>query len=358
MLATDFLRAHSANLGGHLGIEIVSAAKERVEGEMIAGSQHLTLGGRVHGGAIMAFADTIAAYGAVLNLPPGHGITTLESKTNFFAGGQPGRLRAEAVPLHVGRSTQVWQTTVTQADGARLALVLQTQMVLQPPTLAPAEPANEPNGEPIVTIVTDGARDAGSDTATRRREQIFHAACDVIARRGFEKATVREIATAAGMPVPTMYQYVRSKEDILALIYDSYMHRIMEDLRAATAGARTATEKLQVAIEANLACFDKFHKYIKLMHQETRSLSPAAKQRVLDLQLAYVGEWRRILDQGIRSGEFNPSNAEIASELIPLCCAVWPLRHWHVGEFGLDEVRRTILSLVLNGILKRTEDVR
>jgi uncharacterized protein (TIGR00369 family) len=355
MTAAEFLRAHPVNLGGHLGIEIVSASKDRVEGEMEAGAQHLTVDGRVHGGAIMAFADTIAAYGTVLNLPPGHTTTTIESKTNFFAGGRLGTLCAEATPLHIGRSTMVWQTMVAQADGARLAVVMQTQMVLPSATAIAAGPPVEAAAEPSVALMSDVA--GGSDTATRRREQIFQAACDVIARRGFDKATVREIATAAGMPVPTMYQYVRSKEDILALIYDSYMHRIMEDMTTAVANRHTPTEKLRAAIEANLACFDTFHKYIKLMHQETRSLSATAKQRVLDLQLAYTDQWRQILAKGIASGEFNASHAEIASELIPFCCAVWPLRHWHVGRFGLDEVRRTILDVVLNGILKRPERV-
>jgi uncharacterized protein (TIGR00369 family) len=89
-----------------------------------------TVGGALHGGTIMAFADTVGATATVLNLPPGAGTTTLESKTNFFAAGRSGIVRAEAVPLHRGKRTMVWQTRVTDEAGRLLAQTIQTQMVL------------------------------------------------------------------------------------------------------------------------------------------------------------------------------------------------------------------------------------
>ena len=89
----------------------------------------------MHGGAIMAFADTLGAAGTILNLPDGAGTTTLESKTNFIAGAQRGaRLIGEATPVHRGRRTQVWTTRIATAEGRLVAIVTQTQMVLQPHT--------------------------------------------------------------------------------------------------------------------------------------------------------------------------------------------------------------------------------
>jgi uncharacterized protein (TIGR00369 family) len=85
----------------------------------------------LHGGAIMAFADTIGAAGTILNLPEGAGTTTIESKTNFIAAAPAGgRIIGEATPLHRGRRTQVWQTRVTTAGGRLVAVVTQTQLVL------------------------------------------------------------------------------------------------------------------------------------------------------------------------------------------------------------------------------------
>ena len=94
------------------------------------GADWVVTPGALHGGTIMAFADTVGATATVLNLPPGASTTTLESKTNFFAAGRDGLVRAESTPLHRGRRTQVWQTRVTDGAGRLLAQTIQTQMVL------------------------------------------------------------------------------------------------------------------------------------------------------------------------------------------------------------------------------------
>jgi 1,4-dihydroxy-2-naphthoyl-CoA hydrolase len=120
-----------------LGIEFVEATPERVVAEMTVRADLCTRPAVLHGGAIMAFADTLGAAGTILNLPGfgtegGPGTTTVESKTNFIAAAPQGaRVRGEATPVHRGRRTQVWQTRVTLAENGRLvALVTQTQLVL------------------------------------------------------------------------------------------------------------------------------------------------------------------------------------------------------------------------------------
>jgi len=114
----------------HLGIRLIEAGPDRVTAEMEGREELCTLPGTIHGGALMALADTLGAYGTVLNLAPGASTTTIESKTNFFARAAAGRvLRAVATPLHKGRRTMVWQTRV-ETDGKLAALVTQTQIVL------------------------------------------------------------------------------------------------------------------------------------------------------------------------------------------------------------------------------------
>ena len=114
-----------------LGIEFTAAAPERVVAEMMVREELCTRPAVLHGGAIMAFADTLGATGTILNLPEGAGTTTIESKTNFIAAAPSGtRVTGAATPLHRGRRTQVWQTRVTTAEGRLVALVTQTQLVL------------------------------------------------------------------------------------------------------------------------------------------------------------------------------------------------------------------------------------
>ena len=114
-----------------LGITVTVATPDRVVAEITVRQDLCTSNDILHGGAIMAFADTLGALGTVANLREGQGTATIESKTNFFAASSLGaRLIAEATPLHRGRRTQVWETRLTNAEGRLVAKVTQTQMVL------------------------------------------------------------------------------------------------------------------------------------------------------------------------------------------------------------------------------------
>lgn len=118
-------------LGRLLGIRVTHAAPDRIEAEMVAAPDLLNRNGMLHGGAIMALADILGGTGTFVNLSPGQGTTTLESKTNFLRPIPPGdRVRAVSVPLHRGRRTMVWQTEIRRGDGKTAAIVTQTQMVL------------------------------------------------------------------------------------------------------------------------------------------------------------------------------------------------------------------------------------
>ena len=115
-----------------LGLSIEVAEKDRIVGNITVSEEICTTGKIMHGGAIMAFADTLGAIGAFMNLPEGaKATTTIDSKTNFLGAAPKGtEVRGECTPVHVGRRTSVWQTRLTGADGKAVALVTQTQMVL------------------------------------------------------------------------------------------------------------------------------------------------------------------------------------------------------------------------------------
>ena len=114
------------------GVTFVEADKDRVVAKMLVRPDLCTLHHIIHGGAIMAFADSVGAAATVVNLPEdAKGTTTLESKTNFIGGAKEGTtVTATATPVHRGRRTQVWTTRVEAEDGKLLAIVTQTQMVL------------------------------------------------------------------------------------------------------------------------------------------------------------------------------------------------------------------------------------
>lgn len=116
-----------------LGITFISATPEKVVAELLVRDELCTTPAILHGGAIMAFADTLGACATVINLKQGFSTTTIESKTNFFAPAPAGtRVTGECVALHRGRRTMAWQTRITSESGKLVAVVTQTQMVLEP----------------------------------------------------------------------------------------------------------------------------------------------------------------------------------------------------------------------------------
>jgi 1,4-dihydroxy-2-naphthoyl-CoA hydrolase len=116
-----------------IGLDVTAATPDRVTAELTVKKELCTNPAVLHGGAMMALADSLGAYATLLNLKGGQGTTTIESKTNFFAPAPLGsKVVAECIPLHRGRRTMVWQTRITGENGRLLGIVTQTQMVLEP----------------------------------------------------------------------------------------------------------------------------------------------------------------------------------------------------------------------------------
>jgi uncharacterized protein (TIGR00369 family) len=115
-----------------LGLTVTKQDKDHVTAKMLIRPELCTAGGFVHGGALMAFADSVGAIATVLNLPEGaRGTTTVESKTNFVRSAKPGEtVVSSTTPVHIGRRTHVWQTRLETEDGKLIALITQTQMIL------------------------------------------------------------------------------------------------------------------------------------------------------------------------------------------------------------------------------------
>jgi 1,4-dihydroxy-2-naphthoyl-CoA hydrolase len=118
---------------GHLGIEVTGIAPERIALSMAVTPQLLNPVGALHGGAVVALADTACGYGTVVNMPEGgKSFTTIELKTNFLGSVVDGTLVCVATPLHLGRTTQVWDADVThQESGRRVAMFRCTNLVIR-----------------------------------------------------------------------------------------------------------------------------------------------------------------------------------------------------------------------------------
>jgi uncharacterized protein (TIGR00369 family) len=128
----EMIQSRPMPLARLMGVTFTEVAREKVVATMLVRDDLCTLGNTIHGGAVMALADSVGAAATVINLPAeAQGTTTIESKTNFTGGAKAGTtVTATATPVHLGRRTQVWQTRVTTSEGKLVAIVTQTQMVL------------------------------------------------------------------------------------------------------------------------------------------------------------------------------------------------------------------------------------
>jgi len=130
----DFNRRSVGHLPGVLGVEIVTLTPEAVESRMAVRREVMAPNGYLHAASVVALADTSCGYGCIANLPTGaSGFTTIELKANFLGTARDGAILCRSTPVHLGRTTQVWDAVVTvEGSEAKIALFRCTQMVLWP----------------------------------------------------------------------------------------------------------------------------------------------------------------------------------------------------------------------------------
>jgi len=340
-----FLDLHQTGVGKVLGITFPFAAPHRVIARLEIEPEYLAANDAVSGSVVMALADCANTYGAILNLPPGRESTTIESKTNFLAPGRGRTLSAEARPIHVGPSISIWRAVVFREE-EQIADVTQTQMAVD------SRRPNETSASEARTNLRPGAigQNFSKEVVDERWRRIVEGASKVIAAKGFAKATIREIAAAADMPVATMYQYLERKEDILYNVYRFFMTDIVASLKRWQASDVPPNERLAGAIRTMVDVFDKNHRFIKLMFQETRALTPEARRQVYELDAQYIAIFRELLSEAVRNGQFQIRNVELAANFVYFLCTIWPLRYWSIGKYGEEAVTNEIVDFVLSGL--------
>lgn len=331
-----------------LGITVPYAAKRHVIAELEIEPHHLTEDGGVTGCVVTALAECANTRGAALNLAPSGRIATIESNIRFFSAGRGNTLRAEARPVHFGNTTSIWRAAVTR-DDEQIAEVTQTHVTI----IAGDASGHQQNvEEPRRKILGEGPLSDGfsRDVVDERWQRIVEGASKVIAAKGFAKATIREIAAAADMPVATMYQYLERKEDILYNVYKHFMADIVAALERWRASELPPRERLAGTIRTMIDVFDKNHRFIKLMFQETRSLTPEARREVYALDAQYIAVFRDLLSEFMRTGEVCIRNVELTANFIYFLCTIWPLRFWSIGKYGEEAVTNDIINFVLYGL--------
>ncbi|AMO54953.1 hypothetical protein GZ77_25625 [Endozoicomonas montiporae] len=187
--------------------------------------------------------------------------------------------------------------------------------------------------------------------ADKRRQQIFKGACEVISRKGFGSATMREIAKAADITIPTMYKYIRTKEDILFMITQVCMEEIFAYFKDALQRQEPAEQKMKSAIDAYVRYVTKNRKYINLVYRETRALNTENRDRIFNVERDFISLWEQIIIDGIEEGVFRKADTILAANMIYFFCNVWALRHWSLEGYTEEEIRNRLVDFILPGLI-------
>ncbi len=188
---------------------------------------------------------------------------------------------------------------------------------------------------------------------SRRHEQICDAALKLFSRKGFHQTSVREIAEASGLPIGTLYTYIKTKEDILYLIYRRIFGIFQERMLGATDGIEDPSGQLKAALEATLKIYDEFRDVVLLLYQESHALGRHAVQSLLEVDRSYVSFFRQILEKGARRGQFTVKDANFIAIALLFLCAVWALKRWNLKGYALPEVIEHLDNLIMHGIASR-----
>lgn len=196
----------------------------------------------------------------------------------------------------------------------------------------------------IETVVKDRA------LIERRHEQICDAALRLFARKGYHQTSVRELAEAAHLSVGGLYTYIKTKEDILLLVYHRIFNLFQVKMSEAMIKSGDPTAQLRSAIEATLKLYDEYHDLILVLYQESHTLRREALQQLFEVDRRYVSMVQAIIEGGNRQGNFAAEDANLAAIVILFLCAVWPLKRWNLKKYDLATVTDGVIGLVLNGI--------
>jgi len=313
----------------------------RVRGTARVGDMQPPGAREIQPATLISFATDLVLSGAGKGGPEAaRASSILDVKATFLASSECETMEGEAFLLHEAPPVSVWHSRLRAAGGPPLAEVVHTLI-----NRSAAE--NRPAG----TRAPDPPKPRpGLRKVDCRRQDIARAACEVIAEKGFAAATMREIAQAAGMHVPTMYQYVASKEEVLELVYRWVIDRVRVNVDGAFSDASPADERLIGVVRSLIDNNEAMRRESGVLNREMRSLSRRARQRVVDDYAEIVLNVAKIIAEGVERGHFREVNPLLTANFIDALCDIWSLRQFAVGRFGLEAFKSEMERFVQFGL--------
>jgi len=189
------------------------------------------------------------------------------------------------------------------------------------------------------------------DLVSKRRKQIIHAASKLFFQKGFDQTTMREISHASGLPMGSLYDYVRSKDDILVLVYKDVVERFRLSLFGNEKEDREANPKdLEIILRRSMRQMYKLSKAVQLLYRESWSRRKDVHLQMREIDRKYVSSFIQLLQKGHQKKCFQLKNPAVTADLIFLLTALPALREWSLLHIDQEEVIDTVVRFILRGL--------
>ncbi|WP_153301557.1 TetR/AcrR family transcriptional regulator [Endozoicomonas arenosclerae] len=301
-------------------------------------------------------AETCVQNGADRASGEGLKAKTVDSSSRFFTEGEGNRFMAVSEPVYKRPDRLAWRTCLYRlAENERqspekMVADFSHTFELSRDTAQQKKTAAEKGKTQVAETSSTFLQARPETVADKRRQQIFKGACEVIGRKGYGSASMREIAKAADITIPTMYKYIDTKEDILFMITQVCMEEIFAYFKEALHRQEDAESKMKSAIEAYVQYVTKNRKYINLVYRETRALNAENRDRIFNVERDFMTLWEQIIVDGIEEGVFKKTDTFLAANMIYFFCNVWALRHWSLEGYSEEQIRDRLVEFILPGL--------
>jgi len=185
----------------------------------------------------------------------------------------------------------------------------------------------------------------------KRRQQICRSALEAFTKNGFHETNLREISERTGLAYGSLYDYVRTKDDMLFLIYESVLGELHQRLQKAVTCSDDPIKQIKKLIEVAMDHTDEFQNAIILLYQESRVMKASGHlPKVFEKERSYLHIFSAVLERGINVGVFNVANTRVLESILPLMFSAWALKRWNLRGISKSEYTQTLMQFILQGI--------
>ena len=190
------------------------------------------------------------------------------------------------------------------------------------------------------------------DLVEKRHNQIFEGARRLFAKKGYHVVGLRELSNEIGISLGNLYNYIKTKDDILYIIHQKAAEMVMQATKQKTNKVASPVTKLEKMMESELRTIDKYQDLILLIYQESHALRKASLHALLRSEEVHLQRFQKVLEEGMALGVFKSMNSIMLANIIKMMIDCWALKRWSLrGRVSLEVMKRGILGLVEKGII-------